>query len=244
MTQETKEKSEQFDEFFDMIAPSLKLRVQQNYFYQKLITNKCINKIAVQLRAKYFKDKRKGIIRRIQKANNPWDQIESMNLNSDDYIYDMVFVSTINGLMSTLFTSPEEVVVKQGQSERLLFFIIQGDCSVNMVDHQQKEHIATKLLVDGNHFGEIGLIYKTERTATVISRNYNTIGCLNENGIRTIRSNYPEFITEFKKQVYRYNDAKKLYMYHILINKVEYFSDIDIETFHQLIYSFEYIVLG
>lgn len=47
MTNQTKEKSEEFDQFFDMIAPSYKLRVQQHFFYQKLITNMCINKIAV-----------------------------------------------------------------------------------------------------------------------------------------------------------------------------------------------------
>jgi len=40
------------------------------------------------------------------------------------------------------------------------YYIMQGDCVVNMVDEYKNiEHIAFKLLTEGDHFGEIGMIY-------------------------------------------------------------------------------------
>lgn len=38
--------------------------------------------------------------------------------------------------------------------------------------------IAYKLLVEGDHFGEIGVVYDCCRTATIVSRNYNTMANL------------------------------------------------------------------
>jgi CRP-like cAMP-binding protein len=40
-------------------------------------------------------------------------------------------------------------------------FIIQGDCAVNFTDHNGKEHFAFKSLSEGDHFGEISVIYRT-----------------------------------------------------------------------------------
>lgn len=59
-----------------------------------------------------------------------------------------------------------------------MYFIMQGDCTVSLIDENREEHIAVALLTEGSHFGEIGLIYGCERTATVISRNYNTMAIL------------------------------------------------------------------
>ena len=48
-----------------------------------------------------------------------------------------------------------------------MFFIQSGDCAVNVVDDRRQEIIGHRLLVEGNYFGEIGLIYNCNRTATV-----------------------------------------------------------------------------
>ena len=71
--------------------------------------------------------------------------------------------------------TPEEIVIKQGNKSSFLYFISKGDCSINITDNQAKEHIAYKLVVEGDHFGEISLLYDCTAQASVISRNYNTL---------------------------------------------------------------------
>lgn len=56
-----------------------------------------------------------------------------------------------------------------------MYFLSKGDCAVNIKDVQGKLHIAVCLLTEGDHFGEICLIHRCKRTATVVSRNYNTM---------------------------------------------------------------------
>jgi CRP-like cAMP-binding protein len=74
-----------------------------------------------------------------------------------------------------VFASPEEDIIKEGKGDNEMYFIIQGDCVVNQLDKNQKQEKKPKLLSEGSHFGEIALIYDTNRTATVISRNYNSM---------------------------------------------------------------------
>lgn len=48
-----------------------------------------------------------------------------------------------------------------------MYFVIQGDCLLNMRDEKNEYHVAEKILVEGSYFGEIGLIYKCPRTADI-----------------------------------------------------------------------------
>jgi CRP-like cAMP-binding protein len=59
-----------------------------------------------------------------------------------------------------------------------MYFISSGDCAVNIRDPSREELVAVRLLVEGDHFGEIGVVYGCRRTASVISRNYNTMASL------------------------------------------------------------------
>lgn len=77
--------------------------------------------------------------------------------------------------MGTFLSSPEEYVVKIGQPANSFHLMIKGDCIVELTNQHQETYMAEKLLVEGQHFGEIGLLYQCKRTASVISRNYLTI---------------------------------------------------------------------
>ena len=56
-----------------------------------------------------------------------------------------------------------------------MYFLSKGDCVVNIKDQHNNEHIAVRLLTEGDYFGEVGMIYGCGRTTSVISRNYNTM---------------------------------------------------------------------
>lgn len=52
-----------------------------------------------------------------------------------------------------------------------------------------------KRLYDGDHFGEIGLIYGLKRTATVRSLNYGSLACLTQSGLEELYKNFPTLRT-------------------------------------------------
>ena len=76
--------------------------------------------------------------------------------------------------------------------------------------------MAIKLLVEGQHFGEIGMMFKCSRTATVTSRNYNTMARLGLGEFKEVSIDYPEFYDILIKSVYSYNDTWKKFMFRIL----------------------------
>lgn len=104
-----------------------------------------------------------------------------------------MFMRTLLSKLGTFLTTPEEEIIKQGDEAQEMFFIIQGDCVLNLVEDDMKSYDAVKVMVEGDHIGEIALIYKCKRTASVISRNYNTLARLDITQFRSMCSENPEF---------------------------------------------------
>jgi CRP-like cAMP-binding protein len=144
--------------------------------------------------------------------------------------------------MGTLFAGPEETVVKQGDTADRIYFIVQGDCTVDMVDHDRTERHAFKILVEGNMFGEISLLYNCPRTASIVSKNYNTMGCILDQRFKDLVGEYPELKMMLEKHVFTYMEPKKMFYYKNLL-KVEYFKGISTDIFHKLFFRFEPIAL-
>ena len=69
-----------------------------------------------------------------------------------------------------------------------------------------------KLLTEGDHFGEISLLYDTERSATVIARNYNTIAHLTYDHFRLITRRFPELKNLLHYYATKYDDPTKKFL--------------------------------
>lgn len=69
------------------------------------------------------------------------------------------------------------MIIKQDEdlAEFNLYFIGKGDCEIRVRDNFGREHENIRMLTSGDHFGEISMLYHCKRTASVISRNYNTL---------------------------------------------------------------------
>lgn len=91
-----------------------------------------------------------------------------------------------------LFT-PEEKIIEQGEYGKDMFFIQTGDCILNLMDHNRQEYMPPRLLVPGEHFGEIGALYNCQRTCTIIGRFYNTLAQLTYSKFRAFINAYPEY---------------------------------------------------
>lgn len=73
---------------------------------------------------------------------------------------------------------PEKEIFKQGYyDDQALYFIIKGDCIISIRDDCSGRS-KTSIAVEGYHFGEISLIYGHERSASVQSRSFVTLGRL------------------------------------------------------------------
>jgi CRP-like cAMP-binding protein len=79
---------------------------------------------------------------------------------------------------------------------------------VNVRDNQKNiEIVAHQLLVEGDYFGDIGVLYNNIRTSTVICRNYNTMARLSHLNFRQIASDFPLFKNHMFKNIYKYKDS-------------------------------------
>ena len=119
-----------------------------------------------------------------------------------------------------------------------MYFISKGDCTVNLRDETGKEQLAVSLLVAGDHFGEIALIYRCKRTATIISRNYNNMARLEYDAWREIVCEFPKYNEHLKNYVYSYEDSRKLFLIK-MISKIDFFKNLPTRILTELIYSLD-----
>jgi hypothetical protein len=111
-----------------------------------------------------------------------------------------------------------------------------------MRDTERLTHNNIRKLSSGDHFGEISMIYRCPRTATVTCNDYCTFAVLpHENYGRLIAEN-PEFETELKKYVLSkyYDDPIKQWAFETL-KQLPFLQDIEPENewnlFHNIYYT-------
>ena len=88
-----------------------------------------------------------------------------------------------------------------------MFFIQNGDCVIQIRDHNNRVVNPPQLLISGTHFGEIGIIYKCKRKCTISSRNYSTLARLTKEQFRAIGSDYPRFTQLMRRFCRLYRDT-------------------------------------
>lgn len=149
-----------------------------------------------------------------------------------------LFLVSLVSKLSTCFASPEAIIVRQFEEADCMYLISQGDCSVNIINEKREEKVAVKLLVEGNHFGEVGILYKIPRTATVISRNYNTMCRLDYNHFRDFVVDFPQYQKVLKSYVFsKYQDSRKHFIYRAM-SQVNYLRKMPVDLFHEFYYRF------
>lgn len=147
-------------------------------------------------------------------------------------------------LVSKLGTSlniPEEKVIEQDYdgADKGLYYIGKGDCEVRVRDCRGNEHEEIRVLAEGDHFGEVALLYRCKRSASVISRNYNTLANMEDERFRELIAEYPEYEIKLKQHVRQnYKDPKIKFILDML-QRVDYFKNLDDEILYDLMFSLE-----
>ena len=148
------------------------------------------------------------------------------------------FVDYMVSKFSTLFMPPEEKACEEGTRGNSLNIIVAGYFTTHF---GQNDRFKDTLLLRGDHFGEIGLLFDCDRTCTVQSIDYAILARLTKERLPMILSDNPLLLEQFYKHVYAYEDEFKNMMLTIF-SKIDYLSELPAPLFHRIIYAFEQVV--
>ena len=128
-----------------------------------------------------------------------------------------------------------------------MFFIRNGKFSVNIkTDHLRPAGDDSEpsrphtYLIDGDHFGEIGLLYEVRRTATVKSENYGTLAMLKKSHFNELSKTFDKFKEAWSNQMFKYQDELSMWLM-IEMDKIDYFRNLTLATKQEIIYNMERI---
>ena len=163
--------------------------------------------------------------------------------------------------LESIFTSPDMIYLQQEDDchvnpqeddgadpveESFMYFIVKGKFSIHVKTEHLKPEIMDKEnepapvhnLIDGDHFGEIGMIFECKRTATVRSENYGSLAMLKKSDFMELTKTFEQMTPLFKTQIYKYKDELTLWKY-MEMEKIPYFRKLSLATKQELIYSLE-----
>lgn len=112
-----------------------------------------------------------------------------------------VIVPFIVRHLDTMLTIPEKEIVKQDtelsgeEKETCMYFVAKGEFKVFVQPQIHAIPVKVRKLQVGDHFGEISMLYKCKRTATVTSSKYGTLGFITRTGYKELMLKYQEVRT-------------------------------------------------
>lgn len=99
----------------------------------------------------------------------------------------------------------------------------------------QKKESFVRDIKQGSIFGEVALLNGTRRTASVRSKDYCTVGALNEENFNELIRYFPEIRNRFKETVRKYHDHWKDYQIQML-GEIDYFKKLHYEAKEEMHY--------
>ncbi|KAG3003710.1 hypothetical protein PC119_g15860 [Phytophthora cactorum] len=113
-------------------------------------------------------------------------------------------VSYLMGILDPEFCTPGEYVFKEGQVGRHMYFLVKGAAEVVFKAGTSEEQVVATLL-EGSYFGEIAMLTRSKRAASIRAKTYMSLFVLSLNGLDRISMHYPEMahniIQEFLNKI-------------------------------------------
>jgi len=141
----------------------------------------------------------------------------------------------ITKVFKTRFCQPDEALVTAGEDPDNMFFLATGKCEVEIIDENRATHLV-RYLRPGDYFGEVGLLYKTKRTATVRTSVYSNLAVMTGTDFYSTISQYPDMAVHLKSRVSEYKDSMRCFLLNA-INKIPYLRNLSHELQDCIIYS-------
>lgn len=241
-TQDTKMRQDELDGFLKKLSPSLRTRVRTTMFVDTLGDKNKIIRQTMEL----IHDNQKSIAL----AQSCIIPSAAMSMIDDERNRrDKAFLTSILMSLDNCVKNPEEAVITQDDKmdiihddefEQAIYFLKgSGSCRVKVRDHMGRVRLQPNKIENGDHFGEVSLIFDCPRSATVISEHYNIFARLEVKRYREIIAEYPEW-EEFLKQnaIKSYRDQKIQFILR-MFRRVEYLANFDDAVLFDLMFKLE-----
>ena len=94
-----------------------------------------------------------------------------------------------------------------------MYFIEKGECIVKVKDKNKlrNQDKLVRKLMPAEYFGEVAMIYKERRSATVLSNNYSSLGRITVDKISGLFEKFPSMKDFFLERVKQYDDNLVLF---------------------------------
>ncbi|OMJ91822.1 hypothetical protein SteCoe_5493 [Stentor coeruleus] len=135
--------------------------------------------------------------------------------------------------MKIKFCKDEEEIIAEGQDSNCMYFLISGEVKILAFNHEEKKNSKVCFLKPGSHFGEIGLIYNTQRRATAIAEGYCTTAELSKNDFFSLTSMNSNVIPKLREFTENYSDPAKMFISESLLMQ-EYFNSLPQNLLHEV----------
>lgn len=149
------------------------------------------------------------------------------------------WVKYVTRKLETKILLPEYNIVTQGEKGEDLFIISKGEWNVFVTDHKSQREMV-RVLKTGGIFGEVALLCKCNRTATVKTVLYSTIALLSKRDFDTVWRTFSGFQSKLKSGMKNYKDNLKSFV-KLMISKVDYFTPCSDDTIEEISYYCEQI---
>lgn len=109
-------------------------------------------------------------------------------------------------------------------SKDAMFFISKGSCLVSVRDkfNDRFESKTVRIIEEGSQFGEISMLYRCRRSATVTSIYYLQCAKITRDNYEELTVIYPHLNELHKQVIMSYDDPLKAFL-DISLNKVDYY---------------------
>ena len=233
------------------ISPVYKRKVTKETFTNLVKINTCL----LNIKKSYMEIRKKAMVQR----NIPQSRFKALFQKEEDKCITQLVVK-----LDSIFTGPELIYIQQEdeanvnpqeeedeaeqdeEKKSFMYFIRNGKFSV----HVKTDHLRpvttdsgsgpppVYFLIDGDHFGEIGMIFGGKRTATVTSINYGTLARLKQSDYVELTKTFENFTSEFKNQIYKYQDDQTMWLM-VEMDKINYFRGLNLATKQEIIFNME-----
>ncbi|KAG7393200.1 Potassium voltage-gated channel sub H member 5 [Phytophthora pseudosyringae] len=113
-------------------------------------------------------------------------------------------VSYLMGILDPEFCTPGEYVFKEGQVGRHMYFLVKGAAEVVFKAGTSEDQVVATLL-EGSYFGEIAMLTRSKRAASIRAKTYMSLFVLSLHGLDRMSLHYPEMahniIQEFRNKI-------------------------------------------
>ena len=137
--------------------------------------------------------------------------------------------------LKSLLVQPGVRIISQFDEASNLYFIANGNCNVEVIDEESVTSLVN-VLQDGDHFGEISMLFSTECTATVTSATYTSLAYLNCDNFAELIDVFPRVPEKMMNKIVAYDDRWRVFC-RDMIKSVPYLNTCDSNLLIKLLFS-------